>query len=123
MKPKLIFFLSRSQKSRSLVLSDHLARHFQIAFHMVTSVSMHKQDYGWVWVIKGTNMDCHQGSGGCLSKDLVHWLLFWGNVALIMRVREKLVHRRKVALMLAKANVSSIWSRQLVSNQGLIDIS
>ena len=63
------------------------------------------------------------GLGPLLSEDLVHWLLFWGNVALIMRVREKLVHRRKVALMLAKANVSSIWSRQLVSNQGLIDIS
>ena len=28
--------------------------------------------------------------------------VFWGKVAFIMRVREKLVHRRKIALMLVK---------------------
>ena len=59
MKPKSIILFCRRQKFRSLVLADHLARHFQIAFYMVTSVSMHKQVHGWVWVIEGTNMDCH----------------------------------------------------------------
>ena len=53
MKPKSIILFCRSQKFRSLVLTDHLARHFQIASHMVTSVSMHKQVHGWVWVIEG----------------------------------------------------------------------
>ena len=46
MKPKSIILFCRSQKFRSLVLTDHLARHFQIASHMVTSVSMHKQVHG-----------------------------------------------------------------------------
>ena len=36
------------------------------------------------------------GLGTLLSNDSVHWLLFWGNDALIMRVREKLVHHRKL---------------------------
>ena len=53
MMPKSIILFCRSQKFRSLVLTDHLARHFQIASHMVTSVSMHKQVHGWVWVIEG----------------------------------------------------------------------
>ena len=68
-------------------------------------------------------MDCHWGSAHCLSEDLVQWLLFWGNVALIMRDVRSLSIAEEVALMFAKANVSSIWSRQLVCNQGLIDIS
>ena len=53
MKPKSIILFCRRQKFRSLVLADHLARHFQIAFYMVTSVSMHKQVHGWVRVIEG----------------------------------------------------------------------
>ena len=53
MKPKSIILFCRRQKFRSLVLADHLARHFQIVFYMVTSVSMHKQVHGWVRVIEG----------------------------------------------------------------------
>ena len=48
MKPKSIILFCRSQKFRSVVLTDHLARHLQISANMVTSVSMHKQDHGWV---------------------------------------------------------------------------
>ena len=53
MKPKSIILFCRSQKFRSLVLTDHLARHSQIAFCMVTSVSMNMQFHGWAWVIEG----------------------------------------------------------------------
>ena len=53
MKPKSIILFCRRQKFRSLVLADHLARHFQISSNMVTSVSMHKQVPEWVRVIEG----------------------------------------------------------------------
>ena len=53
MKPKSIILFCRRQKFRSLVLADYFARHFQIAFYMVTSVSMHKQVHEWVRVIYG----------------------------------------------------------------------
>ena len=50
-KDQILF--CRRQKFRSLVLADHLARHFQISSNMVTSVSMHKQVHEWVRVIDG----------------------------------------------------------------------
>ena len=42
------FVLNRHQRFRSLVLTDCLARCFQIAFLMITSVFMDLPSQGWV---------------------------------------------------------------------------